>query len=50
MRLTSTTFEERGVAERLKLYELIALLSNPVSYTILILHDRKINEKNPTKS
>ena len=38
--LTRAEFEERGEAERLKLPELIALLSKPVTYTILISNER----------
>jgi len=38
--LTRAEFEERGEAERLKLHELIALLSKPVTYTILISNER----------
>ena len=40
MQLTRVEFEERGEAERLKLAELIALLSKPITYTILILKER----------
>ena len=38
--LTRAEFEERGEAEWLKLPELIALLSKPVTYTILISNER----------
>ena len=38
--LTRVEFEERGEAERLKLPEFIALLSKPVTYTILISNER----------
>jgi len=40
MQLTGVEFEERGEAERLKLPELIALLSKPITYTILISNER----------
>ena len=40
MQLMSAEFEERGEAERLKLPELIALLSKSVTYTILISNER----------
>jgi len=40
MQLTRAVFGERGEAERLKLPELIALLSKPVMYTILISNER----------
>jgi len=36
----TTVEEERGEAERLKLIELIVLLSKPVTYTILISNKR----------
>ena len=38
--LTRAEFEERGEAERLKLPELIALLSEPVTYTIITSNER----------
>ena len=40
MQLTRAEFEERGEAERLKPPELMALLSKPVMYTILISNER----------
>ena len=38
--LTRAEFEKRGEADRLKLPELIALLSKSVTYTILISNKR----------
>ena len=40
MQLTRAEFKERGEVERPKLPELIALLSEPVTYTILISIER----------
>ena len=40
MQLMRARFEERGKAERLKLLELIAFLSKPIMYTILISNER----------
>jgi len=39
MQLTRAEFEERGVAERLKLPEMIASISKTVTYTILISNE-----------
>jgi len=38
--LTRAEFEERGEGERFKLLDLIALLSEPVTYTILVSKER----------
>ena len=40
MQLTWAEFEAPGKVERLELPELIALLSKPVTYTILISNER----------